>query len=243
MAKRFTETAKWRDGWFLKLPARYKLAWIYVCDECDHAGFIEIVEPLANMQIGEDIDWVEFVSYCTDKIIDLGEGKFWVKAFCDFQYGTLNPENRVHKSVLNRFEKMGLASPLKAPSEGAKDKEKDKEKDSRNKDSAADDDWIFPDGWDSIELRQALDGPDGFVAMRKRKKKPVNSKRSTSKIFKRFDNALHLFRAIEECTANEWQGLKVEYGRESGERRTVRQTFAQQRVQNTKTAIENFANG
>lgn len=104
MAKRFTETDKWRDGWYLKLLPRYKLAWQYVCDNCDHAGIIEIVDTLANFQIGTDIDWEEFVAACEHRIEKLPNNKLWIKAFCEFQYGELNPDNRVHNSVLKRLE-------------------------------------------------------------------------------------------------------------------------------------------
>jgi len=69
-------------------------------------------------------------------------------------------------------------------------------------------DWVFPDGWDSKELRDAL---DGWCEMRKRIKKPVISKKSTSKIFRKFDSASHLIEVAEICEANGWQGLKPEY--------------------------------
>lgn len=114
MAKRFTETDKWRDGWFLKLSAEQKLAWQYVCDNCDHAGIIEIVEPLANMQIGGELDWPAFVAACGHRIEKLPGGKLWIRAFCEFQYGELNPENRVHKSVLKRLEAAKIAPKPKA---------------------------------------------------------------------------------------------------------------------------------
>ena len=80
-------------------------------------------------------------------------------------------------------------------------------------------DWVFPKGWDSPELRRAL---DDFEAMRRRIKKPVKSRKSTSKIFKRFDSPEHLARAAEECEANEWQGLKPDYGKESNGNRNTR---------------------
>jgi hypothetical protein len=114
VAKRFTETDKWRDGWFLQLTAVDKLAWQYVCDNCDHAGIIEIVEHLANLQIGLSVDWPAFVVACGHRIEELPGGKLWIKAFCEFQYGELNPENRVHRSVLKRLEAAKLLPEPKA---------------------------------------------------------------------------------------------------------------------------------
>lgn len=126
MAKRFTETNKWRDRWFLSLSMVEKLAWSYVLDECDHAGIIELVEPIANMQIGCEVDWNAFFERCGDRVQQIEEGKFWIKAFVDFQYGGLNPENRVHKSVIRRLEMMGLGRGLEGPSKDLKTKTKTK---------------------------------------------------------------------------------------------------------------------
>ena len=70
-------------------------------------------------------------------------------------------------------------------------------------------DWEFPrEDWDRPDVREAL---SGFEAMRKRIKKPIRSRRSTSKIFKNFDSPEHLIAVAEICEANEWQGLKPEY--------------------------------
>lgn len=69
-------------------------------------------------------------------------------------------------------------------------------------------DWVLPNGWDTPEVRKAL---DDWAAMRRRIGKPVRSKESTSKVFKRFASARHLIEVCEVCEANEWQGLKPEY--------------------------------
>jgi hypothetical protein len=42
MAYRFTNTDKWNDCWFSSLKALDKLLFMYLCDNCDIAGFIEI---------------------------------------------------------------------------------------------------------------------------------------------------------------------------------------------------------
>lgn len=209
MSKRFTETGKWRDKWFLTLSAEHKLAWLFVCDECDHAGVIEIVEPLANMQIGAEVDWQDFVAKCAYRIVDLGNGKFWVRAFIGFQYGTLNPENRVHSSVLQRLEKMGLPSPLQGPSKGLKNKDKDSG--TKKEKGATDpivDAWSIPDSLDCDEVRKLL---GEFEAMRLRERKPIKSRRETSKVLKHFDSQEHLIYALETCIANTYQGLKPDY--------------------------------
>jgi len=44
MAYRFTNTEKWSDTWFLELKPIQKLLFLYLCDQCDIAGFIEVNE-------------------------------------------------------------------------------------------------------------------------------------------------------------------------------------------------------
>lgn len=101
------------------------------------------------------------------------------------------------------------------------------------------DDWVFPDGWDRPDVREAL---DGWASMREShpKIKAIESRKSTSKIFKRFDSPEHLIRAAEECEANCWQGLKPDYGRESTSNGSAKhqQTFGERKMSNTRAAVE-----
>jgi len=53
MVKRFTETTKWLDPWFRKLPAKVKIFWMYLIDSCDNAGFWIVDFELASFLIGE----------------------------------------------------------------------------------------------------------------------------------------------------------------------------------------------
>lgn len=129
MAKRFTDTDKWKKPFIKTLEAPYKLLWLYILDDCDHAGMWQVDIEIASIRIGEKIDIKKAIENFGDKIKVLDNGEKWfVQDFIDFQYGILNPENRAHKSVLNLLEKYinkGLISSL----QGAKDKDKDKEKD------------------------------------------------------------------------------------------------------------------
>ena len=42
MAYRFTSTDKWTDTWFSELTPLQMLLFIYLCDNCDIAGFINV---------------------------------------------------------------------------------------------------------------------------------------------------------------------------------------------------------
>lgn len=132
MAKRFTDTGKWANVWFSDLPPRMKLVWIYLCDNCDHAGVWEINMKLMQFQLGERIELQEILSAMGNKVLLADDGKkLFLPPFLDFQYGALNPDNRVHQSVLQRLDRIGLLAilkPLISPFQGAKDKDKDKER-------------------------------------------------------------------------------------------------------------------
>ena len=128
MAKRFTATEKWRDKWFRKLPAEYKLFWIYLVDECNHAGIWEVDFELANFVMGVEISEENALKIYDGRIKKTGD-KWFLPKFIEFQYGVLNPENRAHLSVINILKKEGLYKGLIRPLQGRKDMDKVKELD------------------------------------------------------------------------------------------------------------------
>ena len=128
MSKRFTDTGKWKKLWFRKLPIKIKCFWIYLIDNCNHAGIWEVDFELASLFIGEPITETETKEYIGDRYTVLKNGRKWfISKFIDFQYGELNPVNRVHKSILYILEKEGAIKGLKRPVNGCKDKDKDKD--------------------------------------------------------------------------------------------------------------------
>ena len=104
MAKRFTETMKWNEDWYLDLSLADKLFWIYVCDNCDHAGIFKPNKRMFELLIGNEINVQSFldnVNLNKPRICVLGNGRWFLTGFIEFQYGNkLNPNNRVHKSIL-----------------------------------------------------------------------------------------------------------------------------------------------
>lgn len=108
MAKRFTETTKWSDKWFRTLPAGSKLVFLYLCDNCDGAGFYEIDFGMMAFQIGVDAAVVEGsckglskpLLYATD-----GSDWVWLKSFLRHQKNLpLNPDNRAHRPIIASLE-------------------------------------------------------------------------------------------------------------------------------------------
>lgn len=133
MAKRFTDTDKWKKPFIKQLPAPYKLLWLYILDDCDHAGIWQVDIDVANLRLGGSIKQDKAIQLFGSNIEILADGEKWfVRDFVDFQYGTLNIENRAHKSVLDLLNKANVNltnKPLISPLEGRKDKDKDMDKD------------------------------------------------------------------------------------------------------------------
>jgi hypothetical protein len=129
MAKRFTDTNKWRKEFIRSLQAPYKLLWIYILDECDHAGIWHVELDVASLRIGIELDIKEVIKEFGNHIVIFDDGKKWfIPDFIEFQYGVLNSENRAHQSVLLLLEKYKIKGHLRSL-QGRKDKEQDMEKD------------------------------------------------------------------------------------------------------------------
>ena len=96
-----------------------------------------------------------------------------------------------------------------------------------NADSGEVDKWEFPESWQVSEvLIKAL---DDWADMRKSVlRKPIRSRKSTSKQFKHFDGPDHLLYCAEFCEANSYQGLKPDYRPSTARnRRNVQQELVQ----------------
>jgi hypothetical protein len=100
MAKRFTDTCKWKDSWFQDLPTKYKLFWVYLLDDCDAAGLWKPNVRLACFQIGEPFEEAELKRVFSERI-DITESGYWfIKKFIIFQYGELSEACHPHKSII-----------------------------------------------------------------------------------------------------------------------------------------------
>lgn len=143
MAKRFTDTEKWKKPFIRGLQGAYKLLWLYICDDCDHAGVWQVDLEVASIRIGEPIDMEIAIKSFGDKIVIFDDGNKWfIPSFLEFQYPSgLNPDNRAHSSIIFLLEKYNLRKiqnkPLRSPLQGRKDmdmvKDMDKDKDKEGK--------------------------------------------------------------------------------------------------------------
>ena len=143
MPKRYTDTDKWKKIWFRKLKNDHKVFWMYLLDQCDHAGIWEVDFELASY-FCNGIKESEIRNTFVKQYHEFDDGKRWfIKDFIEFQYRGLDESNRVHNSVINILKRHGLFKGLIRPLHEAKDiykdkdqlkdKEKDKEKGKNSK--------------------------------------------------------------------------------------------------------------
>ena len=145
MAKRFTDTDKWKKPFIRGLEAPYKLLWFYILDDCDHAGIWIVDLEIASIRCGHTFNERDVLKIFNGQVDVVRKGELWfIRDFIDFQYGTLNPENRAHKSVLDRLKKYKI-KPLISPLQGAKDKDKDTDIDKEKREEQFESFWNLYD--------------------------------------------------------------------------------------------------
>ena len=131
MSNRFTETDKWEDAWFRRLPPNAKLLYLYMLDKCDIAGFWEIDIELASMFTKLTKPAVLGAKEALSRGYLECDGYIWIKKFIKRQRNwPLNPDNNAHKAILSKLkshsefevdfleELSKIISPCLAPNEG-----------------------------------------------------------------------------------------------------------------------------
>ncbi len=127
MAKRFTESGKWKKKWIRQLDPKYKLFWFYLLDNCDHAGVFDADIESASFHIGLEYTEKEVLEVFNRKIVPFKTDKWFIPKFVEYQYGELNENNRAHLSVINILNKYNLLDPNKTlarPLKGIKEQVK-----------------------------------------------------------------------------------------------------------------------
>jgi len=106
LMKRFTETTKWLDPWFADLGQTEKLLWLYLCDNCDSSGVIDLSYRIVGFLVGCHADAIpNHLKALGDRVKILPSGKILIPRFVQFQYGALSDKSNLHKSVLMLIEK------------------------------------------------------------------------------------------------------------------------------------------
>jgi hypothetical protein len=142
MAKRFTDTNKYKKSFIRSLQGPYKLLWDYLYHDCDHSGIWIVDFEIAQTYLGKDmkVDREKALEYFNSdecRVVELDGGKKWfLPGFIEFQYGQLSEKNKAHTSTISTLKKYDLLNdnlslklfkPLTSPLQGAKEKDMDKE--------------------------------------------------------------------------------------------------------------------
>ena len=108
MSYRYSNTDKWKDSWYFKLRPIEKLLFNYLCDNCDCAGFIEVIIDDWAKSIGTDKKTIQGALKGLDRgLINSNEKDcVYIRTFLRHQKNIpLNPEkNNSHRGILARFE-------------------------------------------------------------------------------------------------------------------------------------------
>lgn len=133
MAKRFTDTEKWKKVWFRELKPEHKCFWSYILDTCSHAGIWEVDFVSAQFFIGAELNDEEIKSIFQKQYFEIDNGKRWVIVdFINYQYGELSRFSKPHNSVIKEIEKRNGELKGILQEKGyltLKDKDKDTDKD------------------------------------------------------------------------------------------------------------------
>lgn len=87
MAKRFTDSEKWKDPFFENLTPHLKLAWLYILDDCDHAGIWKKSIKRLNFAVDSNLSEQDLILAFKERITILSEDKWFIAKFITFQYG------------------------------------------------------------------------------------------------------------------------------------------------------------
>lgn len=116
----------------MKLPSKYKVAFLYINDKCSNIGIWKPNKELCDFCMGEPIDWDGFQKALgPTRLKVLPNGDWWLLKFIDFQYGPLDQKStsRPIQSYIRELKKHSLLIPYLKGINTLKEKEKDKDKD------------------------------------------------------------------------------------------------------------------
>jgi hypothetical protein len=103
MAKRYTDTEKWKDDWFVSLGNDYRIIWQWLLDNCNHAGIckrsIKLLNFMCNTTISED----ELVKEMEGRLL-IKDNIWFIPKFLKFQYSTLKSNKPVIVSVVKELK-------------------------------------------------------------------------------------------------------------------------------------------
>lgn len=101
MAKRFYNTQRIEEDWYLNLSCKHRELLRYCESKCDGAGIFSWNAKIASTYLGEVILDSDLSAIPVSK---LPNGKYFVNGFCMFQNGVLSKKSPAHNSVFKSIE-------------------------------------------------------------------------------------------------------------------------------------------
>jgi len=145
MAKRLTDTDKWKDEWYISLCNDDKIVWQWLLDNCSHAGVCKPSMTLLNMMCRVSYDEKVLLEKMSGRVIPFNNIWF-IPKFIKFQYKTLFSQKPVIVSVVKELFNFYLIEMIPSSfgddykiisnsfnnhCQMIKDKDKDKDKDTK----------------------------------------------------------------------------------------------------------------
>ena len=95
-----SETEKWKDPWFSNLENDWKLIWLYLLDDCSHAGIYQINIPLLNFHCRTSITLEDLLVKFHNRLIQISDDTIFIHKFIIYQYG-VDFKSSKQKAVLS----------------------------------------------------------------------------------------------------------------------------------------------
>lgn len=174
MAKRLTESEKWKDPWFSNLTNDEKIVWLYLLDDCDNAGVWQSNIKLLNFNCNTNFTEDDLMLIFSERFVKISSDRFFIIKFCEFQYGInfIETKNKAVVSAINKLKQYNLIkendkgiNTLSIPYQYSIDtpKDKDQEQDkAKNQEKAKDKDkdmvkdhiLTVQGNWENLVLNQ-----------------------------------------------------------------------------------------
>lgn len=107
MAKRLTDTDKWKDDWYISLSNDDKIVWQWLIDNCSHAGICKRSISLLNLMCKVNYTEAEMVEKMEDRVI-ITNNIWFIPKFIKFQYSGLKSAKPVIVSVVKELFNFNL---------------------------------------------------------------------------------------------------------------------------------------
>ena len=102
MAKRLTDTEKWKDDWYISLSNDDKVVWQWLVDNCNHAGICKKNMALLNLMCKVDYTEEQMLKKMENRVMKV-KNIWFIPKFLKFQYPTLLSSKPVIISVVKEL--------------------------------------------------------------------------------------------------------------------------------------------